>query len=353
MSVFESELFDDHEGVHFFTDKDSGLKAVIAVHNTRRGPAAGGTRFWTYANSEAACADALNLSRAMSYKNAMADIPFGGGKAVILRPSADYDRTALFTAYGRAVNSLGGIYCTAEDVGVSTADMEIVRRETPYVAGLSQGAAASGDPSPITADGVFRGLHVAAALRLGSADLNGVRIAVQGLGHVGYNLCERLHAAGAELVVADINQAVVEKAASELGARSMSPETIHEAEVDIYAPCALGGAINPSTVSGIKAKIVGGAANNQLSHSSMGQALMDKDILYCPDYVLNGGGIINVAAELSGTYDYAWVDAKLDGLKVTLEQVFAQSRAIGRPTNEVADQIARSRIFGSETTAFD
>ncbi len=346
MNLFESDLFDDHEGVHFVTDEASGLKAVIAVHNTRRGPAAGGTRLWTYASSQAACEDALRLSRAMSYKNAMADIPFGGGKAVIMRPAGEFDRKALFTAYGRAVNNLAGTYCTAEDVGVSTEDMQTVSTQTSYVGGLSEGAAASGDPSPVTADGIFRGLHVAVGRVLGQSDLKGVRVAVQGLGHVGYNLCERLHAAGAILTVTDINSEILHKAERVLGASVVTPDVIHAQDVDIFAPCALGGAINPESIKGIKAKIIGGAANNQLATADMGQALMDRGILYCPDYVLNGGGIINVAAELSGSYDPKWVDGKLEGLKQTLHEIFDLSETESLPTSEVADRIARERIYG-------
>lgn len=346
MSVFDHPKFDAHEGVHFFADPASGLKTIIAVHNTKRGPAAGGTRLWSYANSDLALDDALNLSRAMSYKNAMARIPFGGGKAVIIRPEGDFDRKALFEAYGRAVESLGGVYCTAEDVGVSTADMKTVRTQTQYVAGLDQGEAASGDPSPITAEGVFRGLKVAAKHALGQSDLKDVRVAVQGLGHVGYSLCEKLTAGGAKLWVADINQDVVAKAVKELGAIAVDPDEIHAQQVDIFAPCALGGAINSISVQALKAKVVGGAANNQLEGALMGQKLKELGILYCPDYVINGGGIINVAAELSGSYDYQWVDEKLDGLATTLEEIFIVSNQEDLPTNRVADRMAIERING-------
>lgn len=344
MSVFESEKFDHHEGVHYFSDANSGFQAIIAVHNTARGPAAGGTRFWSYLNSEAAMDDALNLSRAMSFKNAMADIPFGGGKGVILRPQNSFDRKSWFEAYGRAVESLGGVYCTAEDVGVSTADMEIVRTQTKYVAGLDSGVAASGDPSPVTAEGVFRGLQIAASHALGSSDLKGLRIAVQGLGHVGYSLCEKLSAAGAKLWVADINDEVVKRAEQQFGAVITSTNNIHSQDVDIFAPCALGGAINSETIDAIKAKIVGGAANNQLASSDMGADLKDRGILYCPDYVINGGGIINVAAELSGHYDPEWVDGKLTGLGETLNEIFSLSDVENKPTNKIADRLARQRI---------
>lgn len=344
MSVFESQNFDDHESVHLFFDPVSGLKAVIAVHNTARGPAAGGTRLWTYESSQAAIDDALNLSRAMSFKNAMADIPFGGGKGVLIRPDGEFDRAALFEAYGRVVEGLGGIYCTAEDVGVSTDDMEVVRTQTRYVAGLDSGVAASGNPSPVTAEGVFRGLHVAAENALGQSDMKGLRIAVQGLGHVGYSLCQKLSKAGAQLFVADINQKAVKMAEQEMGAKIVDPDQIHSQAVDIFAPCALGGAINSNTIDQIKARIVGGAANNQLADKAMGQSLKDRNILYCPDYVINGGGIINVAAELSGQYELDWVDGKLDGLCTTLHEIFSLSALENSPTNEIADRLAIKRI---------
>ena len=351
MSVFENARFNDHESVHFFNDPESGLRAIIAVHSTIRGPAAGGTRLWQYASDDDAVSDALNLSRAMSYKNAMADIPFGGGKAVLMKPEAEFDRHLLFTAYGRAVESLGGIYCTAEDVGVGPDDMKAVRAQTKYVAGLDEGVAASGDPSPVTAEGVFRGLHVAAEHALGQSDLRGMRVAVQGLGHVGYALCERLHEAGARLWVADINPEVLKKAEHEFDAIIVDPDDIHAVDVDIFAPCALGGAVNPQTIDQIQAKIVGGAANNQLAKPEMGQALQERGILYCPDYVINGGGIINVAAELSGHYDPDWVDAKLDGLKRTLRDIFVQSKSANLPTNLVADRMAEERIYKTEFSA--
>jgi len=344
VSIFESSRFDNHESVHFFQDSKSGLKAIIALHNTARGPAAGGTRFWSYGSSTEAIDDALNLSRAMSFKNAIADIPFGGGKAVIIKPDGQFDREELFKAYGRAVESLGGKYCTAEDVGVSPADMEVVRSQTAYVAGLDHGEAASGDPSPITAEGVFRCLHVAAEHGLGVSKLKDIRIAVQGLGHVGYNLCQKLSAAGARLWVADINKNVVKKAVQELGATSVETEEIHRQDVDIFAPCALGGAVNKNTIDEIKAKIVGGGANNQLATPEMGVALRERGILFCPDYVVNGGGIINVAAELSGQYDPEWVDNKLNGLCGTLAEIFDIAKQENSPTDVIADRLAQQRI---------
>jgi len=343
MTIFSHPDFDNHEGVYAFSDLESGLKAYIAVHNTARGPGGGGTRFWSYASDAEALTDVLRLSRAMSYKNAMAEISLGGGKGVIIKPEGDFDREALFAAYGRAIEKVGGKYITAEDVGVSPDDMRVIKTQTDFVAGLDEGEAASGDPSPLTADGIFRGLEVAVKHKLGVEGFGGLTVAVQGLGHVGYNLCERLHAARAHLIVADINEAATAKAAAELNASVVSTDIIHAQEADIFAPCALGGAINVDTIDDIQAYIVGGAANNQLKTPDMGKALMERDILYCPDYVLNAGGIINVAAEVSGTYDPAWVSAKLEGLKVTLQKVFNRTDKTGKPTNDIADEMARER----------
>lgn len=344
MSIFSHPDFDNHEGVYTFSEPEYGLKCFIAVHNTYRGPASGGTRFWTYENDAEALMDVLRLSRAMSFKNAMAEIPLGGGKGVIMRPQGDFDRESLFAAYGRAIEKVGGQYITAEDVGVSPEDMKTIKTQTDYVAGLDEGEAASGDPSPHTADGIFRGLEVALEHKLGVEGVGGLIVAVQGLGHVGYDLARRLKKSGARLIVADINEAVTQRAADELGAAVVSVDVIHAQEADIFAPCALGGAINAQTIDEIQAYIIGGAANNQLKTPEMGPELLKRDILYCPDYVLNAGGIINVAAEVSGTYDYAWVDSKLEGLRGTLKEVFERSESAARPTNEIADEMSRERL---------
>jgi len=348
MSVFSHPDFDDHEGVYSFSDPASGLRSYIAVHNTNRGPASGGTRFWQYESDAAALTDVLRLSRAMSYKNAVAQIPLGGGKGVIIKPpnfdQGRFDRAALFTAYGRAVEKVGGQYITAEDVGVSPDDMKTIKTQTDHVAGLDDGAAASGDPSPHTADGIFRGLGVAVKHKLGVEGFGGLIVAVQGLGHVGYDLARRLYKSGARLIVADINAEATARAEAELKATVVSVDEIHAQEVDIFAPCALGGAINTDTIDDISAYIVGGAANNQLKTPDMGAALRKRDILYCPDYVLNAGGIINVAAEVSGTYDYNWVDGKLDNIKASLQEIFERSERTDKPTNEIADIMARERL---------
>ena len=344
MPIFSHPDFDDHEGVYSFSDPASGLKTFIAVHNTNRGPASGGTRFWEYTNDAEALTDVLRLSRAMSYKNAMAEIPLGGGKGVIIRPRGDFDRKALFSAYGRAIEKVGGQYITAEDVGVSPDDMQTIKTQTDYVAGLDEGEAASGDPSPHTADGIFRGLGVAVKHKLGVEGFGGLIVAIQGLGHVGYNLASRLHKSGARLIVADINSEVTTKAANDFKAKVVGVDEIHAQEVDIYAPCALGGAINKKTIEDISAFIIGGAANNQLKTPDMGEALRARDILYCPDYVLNAGGIINVASEVSGRYDYGWVDGKLENIKASLQEVFDRSDNTAKPTNEIADIMARERL---------
>ena len=344
MSVFERPSYDEHEGVHFFRDGASGLKAIIAVHSTTLGPAAGGARFWTYANSEDALRDVLRLSRGMSYKNAMADLPLGGGKAVIMKPDGEFDRVQLFESYGGCVDSLGGRYITAEDVGVSPDDMRAVRRRTTHVAGLTEGAAASGDPSPVTARGIFYGLKTTVRRALGRDDLEGVRVAVQGVGHVGGYLCDHLAAAGAQLVITDIDRDLLAGVAARTNARIVAPEAIYAADVDVFAPCALGGVINAKTIDVLTCKVVAGGANNQLESPEFGEKLARRGILYAPDYVINAGGIINVAGEISGAYDPAWVERKLEQLKGTLDEIFSRADQSGRPPHEVADEMARERI---------
>lgn len=348
MTLFDSSAFEGHEGVHAFYDAPSGLKAIVAVHSTARGPAAGGCRMWPYASAEAALEDALRLSRAMSYKNAMADLELGGGKAVVIGDPRTAKTPALFEAFGAAVESLGGRYWTAEDVGVSPADLAHARKRSSYVAGLENHPAASGDPSPVTAEGVFRGVRLCVARGLGK-DLSQVTVAIQGVGHVGGYLADKLHAAGARLVIADVNTPAVEAVAARTGAKVVSPEAICEAEADVFAPCALGGAISPKTLPRLKARVIAGGANNQLSGPEAGRALFEKGLLYAPDYVINGGGIINVAGEIRAiargeSFDPAWVAAKLDRLTQTLEEVLDRSLAERRPTHEIADEMARERL---------
>lgn len=342
--MFDHPDFDDHEGVHVFSDSATGLRAIIAVHNTNRGPAAGGTRFWSYEDPKDAVTDALRLSKAMSFKNAMAGLDLGGGKAVILRPEGDFDREALFRAYGRAVEAVGGRYITAEDVGVSPTDMRVIKTQTNHVAGLDEGPAASGDPSPVTAEGVFRGIKVAVRHAMGLESLKGLRVAVQGLGHVGYGLCQHLHQAGAHLIVTDINPDVLKQAQNDFGAVVVKPDQIHAVTADIFAPCALGGAVSNSTLPAIRASIIAGAANNQLATSDMAEACRQRGVLYAPDYVINAGGIINVAAEVSGNYDKVWVQEKLEGLENTLKTIFERAAEQGVATTVIADAMARERL---------
>lgn len=344
MSVLEHPSFDNHEKVLFATDKDTGLRAIIGVHSTARGPSVGGCRFWKYENSAAALDDVLRLSQGMSYKNVMADLPIGGGKSVIMKPDGDFNREALFQAFGRAVDSLNGHYITAEDVGVSPADMVSVSKSTRHVTGLPEGKAASGDPSPVTAEGVFRGIR-ACVKRGGFSDLSGVRVAVQGAsGHVGNYLCGHLAKAGAQLIVTDINLDGLKPLADQFGATIVDKDAIYDQDADVFAPCALGSIINPDTIDRLKVKIVAGAANNQLSTRDMGAKLQERGILYAPDYVINAGGIINVMGEIRGDFDPAWVQGKLENLETTLGEILDRAENEGRPANVIADEMARARI---------
>ncbi|WP_270375649.1 Leu/Phe/Val dehydrogenase [Marinicauda sp. Alg238-R41] len=342
MSVFDHPAFDDHEKVLFAHDAKTGLKAIIAVHSTANGPAIGGCRMWSYKDSSEALTDVLRLSQGMSYKNIMADLPLGGGKSVIMKPQGDFDRAELFEAFGRAIDALSGNYYSAEDVGVSPEDILNARRATQYVVGLPGG---TGDPSPVTAKGVFLGVKVAAERALGSADLSGVKIAVQGAtGHVGAYLVQHLHEAGAELFLADINESALKDLAAKTNATIVPIDKIYGVEADIFAPCALGSVINPDTIDTLKVKAVAGAANNQLATRDMGAELQKRGIYYAPDYVINAGGIINIMGDLDPKYDAKWVEGKLQGLRQTLGEVMDRAEDEGTPANIVADKIARERI---------
>lgn len=297
-----------------------------------------------YADGGAMLTDALRLSQGMSYKNAMADIPLGGGKAVIWGNPRTHKSEALFRAFGRAVERLGGQYVTAEDVGITVADMAIVRLETAHVAGLDEGAAASGDPSPVTAEGVYRGIIEVARRLFGTGDLDGRTIAVQGVGSVGGHVCDHLARAGARLIVTDIDAGALEAVAARTGAEIVAPDAVYDAEADIFSPNALGAVINEQTLGRLKVCGVAGGANNQLVVPEMGELMRRQGILYAPDYVINGGGIINVAAEISGNYSRNWVGQKLDRLIETLGGVLDEALETGQPTNTVADRIARQRI---------
>jgi len=348
MTLFDSPAFEGHEAVHSFFDEKTGLKSIIAVHSTARGPAAGGCRMWPYASADLALEDALRLSRAMSYKNAMADIPLGGGKAVIIGDSRTQKTPALFEAFGRAVDAVGGRYWTAEDVGVSPQDLAHARRATRFVAGLDGHPAASGDPSPVTAEGVFRGVRLCVRRAL-DRDLDGVVVAIQGVGHVGALLAEKLHAAGARLYITDVSAEALKAVSAKTGATVVSPSDIFDVPSDVFAPCALGGAVNVETLPRLSARIIAGGANNQLATPEIGRTLFERGMLYAPDYVINGGGIINVAGEIraleaDAAFDPAWVAAKLDRLMETLDEVLDRSAADRRPTHEVANEMAKARI---------
>ncbi|MEW6991990.1 Glu/Leu/Phe/Val dehydrogenase [Colwelliaceae bacterium 6441] len=342
MAFFDLVDFDDHEQVVFCSDEKTGLKAIIAVHNTALGPAAGGCRFWDYTNDEAALKDVLRLSRGMTYKNAMAGLKLGGGKAVILGNPTALKSDALFKAFGRAVNNVGGRYYTAEDVNITTGDMAIVNLETDFVAGLD---GKSGNPAPFTALGTFLGIKAAVKFKLGTDDLSGIKVAVQGLGSVGYSLCEKLHAAGAELIVTDINIAALDKAAIEFNAKVVELDEIYDQDVDVFSPCALGASISDDTVNRLKASIVAGCANNQLAEAKHDQILKDKGILYVPDYVINAGGIINVALEIyPEPYCADEATRLVENIYQTLINVFEKAAKEDKPTGIVADEMAREII---------
>ena len=345
MSVFEHPEFDQHEAVHFIHDADTGLNAIIAIHSTVLGPAAGGCRRWQYVDSAAALTDALRLSRGMTYKNAVAGLKFGGGKAVILASDKAPKSPSLFRAFGRAIESLGGRYITAEDVGCTVADMRSVKEVTSFVSGLPKsGDSAGGDPSPMTALGVFLGIRAAAKARLGADSLQDVRVAVQGVGNVGLNLCRLLHKAGARLTIADVNRQNLQRARDELPVTEVTPVALLFSDVDVLAPCALGNILTSQTIPNIRAKIIAGAANNQLSTEQDGARLAARDILYAPDYVINAGGIINVAHEYFGNSSEEKVLAEVGQIPVRLDAIFAEARESGEPTNIIADRMARRLV---------
>ncbi len=344
LNMFDHPSFDKHEEVHQFHDAASGLRCLIAIHSTILGPSAGGTRMWNYASGADMLTDALRLSRGMSYKNAMAGIPFGGGKAVIWGDSRRDKSEAMFEAFGRAVESLQGRYFTAEDVGIEIEDIEIAARETRYAAGLANGASAGGDPSPLTARGIYLGIREAALRAFGTDDLSGRTIAVQGVGSVGGHVCQHLAKAGARLFVSDVDAATLTEVAKRDGATIIAPDDIYDVEADIFSPNALGAILNGSTLPRLKVKVVAGGANNQLSTPEMGRRLRDAGILYAPDYVINGGGIINVAAEILGSYSLDWVNGKIDEMVATLGRVMDEALSSGLPTSDVADAMARERL---------
>jgi leucine dehydrogenase len=333
-----------HERVLFAADPASGLQTIIALHSTARGPAFGGCRLWGYADEASALTDALRLSQGMSLKNALADLPFGGGKAVILEPRASFDRAALFAAFGRAVQTLDGSYITAEDVGTTTADMRIVQRHTGCVSGIPRDGAFGGDPSPKTAFGVYVAIEAGVQRMFGRASLEGVRVAVQGLGSVGMHLAQHLHHAGAKLVVADVNAARAEEARERFGAEVVGVEAIVAAPVDVFAPCALGAVLDARTVSALQARLVAGAANNQLATPADGDALHARGVTYLPDYLVNAGGIISVAREYRGEGDEAAVMAEVSRIRERVLELLGRVASEGRAPARIADAWARAKL---------
>lgn len=347
MAVFSLSDFADHEQVVFVSDDKSGLKAIIAVHNSNLGPALGGCRMWPYASEEEAVRDVLRLSRGMTYKSAMANLKLGGGKSVIIGNPRTHKTPELLAAFARALEQLNGRYIAAEDSGTSVADMKYMAQLTRHVAGIhdkpSDEGTRSGDPSPATAYGTFIGIKAAVKERLGRDTLDGLRVAVQGVGNVGFDLARQLKEAGAQLWVTDIHREPLVQAGKELDATVVAPEEIFGLDVDVFAPCALGAVLNDTTIPQLKARIVAGAANNQLAEPRHGLELMKRGILYAPDYVINAGGIIDVYHERIG-FDRSALLKHIEGIHDNLMEVFERARKEERPTGEVADAIAEERF---------
>ena len=334
-----------HDRVVRVEDPATGLLGFIAIHSTALGPAAGGLRMRPYDSAAAALDDVLRLSRGMTYKNAAADLPLGGGKAVILGDPATAKTPALLEAFGRAIDTLGGRYWTAEDMGMSPADMAVIANTTRYVAGLATGDHASGDPSPVTARGIFQAIRTTARHRFGSPVLAGRRVAVQGLGNVGWHLCKVLKAAGADLIVADIDAERAAWAGQCLGADVAAPDQILGAKADILAPCAVGGILNADTIPGLRVGAVAGGANNQLASDADGDRLKARGILYAPDYVVNAGGIVNVATEILRIADRdAFVGDKLAALDATLDAIFRRAARRNLGPHRVADETVAAKL---------
>jgi leucine dehydrogenase len=343
MEVFDRDTSGEYERVAFCRDPSAGYRGIIVIHNTALGPAVGGTRFWNYSKDEEAFDDALRLARGMTYKSALAGLPFGGGKSIIIGDNKIREREAIFRAHGRFVETFAGRYITAEDVGTSTSDMNYVRMETNYVAGLAD---RSGDPSPLTAHGVFRAIQAAAMHRWGSDEVTTKRVAVQGCGNVGYHLCRELHQAGARLIISDIDADRAQRVANEFGATTVQPDEIYGVDADIFAPCALGGIINEETIPQLNVEIITGAANNQLLKTEHGDLLEERNILYAPDYVANAGGIINGCIELLG-WERSYSFQKVRGIYDTLLAIFEIANAEGIPTYQAADRLAERRLAGA------
>ena len=342
MDVFE-ELGGEYEEVVFFHDPPSGLRAIVAIHSTTLGPALGGTRFYPFPSDQEALRDVLRLAKGMTYKAAAAGLDLGGGKAVIIGDPKRIKTEELLRAYGRFIETLGGRYITAEDIGTGRDDMGMIRRETRYVTGVAPELGGSGDPSPVTAHGVFLGMRACAEEAWQEHTLQGRKVAVQGVGKVGYHLVKHLVEEGATVVVADVDVDSVAHAVRDFGVETAEPEKIHSVECDVFAPCAMGGVINDDTIPDLKCRVVAGSANNQLAGPEHGEALAKLGILYAPDYVINAGGLINVSNELQG-YDERRATAEVQGIYRTLREIFHMARDRRMSTSQAADRFAEERI---------
>lgn len=343
MEIFKYLENQDYEQLVFCQDKTSGLKAIIAIHDTTLGPALGGTRMWTYANEEEAIEDALRLARGMTYKNAAAGLNLGGGKTVIIGDPRKDKNDEMFRAFGRYIEGLNGRYITAEDVGTTEADMDLINLETDYVAGTSNGSGSSGNPSPITAFGIYRGMKAAAKEAFGDDSLAGKTVAVQGVGNVAFALCQYLHDEGAKLIVTDISKVAVQRAVDAFDATAVGIDEIYGQEADIFAPCALGAVINDETIPQFKVKVIAGSANNQLKNPEHGDRIHEMGIVYAPDYVINSGGVINVADELAG-YNRERALKRVEGIYDTVGKIFEISKRDNIPSYIAADRLAEERI---------
>jgi leucine dehydrogenase len=343
MHVFDNPGFDNHEAVHHFFNAETGLRAIIAIHSTALGPAAGGCRRWHYGSDATALYDALRLSRGMTYKNALAGLPFGGGKCVVLCRPGEAGKPETFRALGDAIESLGGRYVTGEDVGVSTADMAQVKVRTDFVAGLPQATGGvGGDPSPWTALGVALCIRTAAQRKLGVDSLDGLTVAIQGVGHVGFHLCRLLSESNVRLIVADVNAANLCLASKSFGAKAVSPDDILFQDADVLAPCALGGVLNARTIPRLKCKVVAGAANNQLETAEDAVRLKERGILFAPDYVINSGGVICIAREYIGGSTRQQFADEIKRIPNRLNAIFDAAERIDRPASAIADEMAEA-----------
>lgn len=343
LEIFKEMEKYDYEELHFVQDKNSGLKAIIAIHDTTLGPALGGLRMWNYESEEEAIIDALRLARGMTYKNAAAGLNLGGGKTVLIGDPRKDKNEEMFRAFGRFVQGLNGRYITAEDVGTTEKDMDIIYEETDYVTGISPEFGSSGNPSPVTAYGLYKGMKAAVEEYFGDTSLEGKTVAVQGVGSVAYNLCKYLHDEGANLIVSDINEDAVKRAVEAFGAKAVDPNDIYSVECDVFSPCALGGIINDDTIPQLKAKVIAGSANNQLKEDRHGDILNELGIVYAPDYVVNAGGVINVADELFG-YNRERAMRKVEQIYTNTKRVFEIAKRDNIPTYVAAGRMAEERI---------